>query len=326
MHRTRAFTLVELLVVVAIIALLVALLLPAIQATREAARRTTCGNRFKQRSLAVLNYASVNLDRLPALWGRRISAPDQRHIAYENWRSRLTSFLELANPLESYIPGKTIVEDAENSIVFQCPSSPSRPTSMNVTYGGTHFKNIGIRSSSVVARLEIHPPDVLVAGGWHGGRQQKIRTQKMQQWGEVVAEMRSPAQLKSITDGLSKTAMLVEMSGLPDYYHRGRPMLPIEKHPYQEAYRVDAIWPVSAGQLREGKLVLVWNRNSQAHAINESNAQQVYSFHPGGALMSRFDGSVHFVPETVELKVLFSLLARSDGGQMSLSSEVSEHR
>ncbi len=63
--RRPAFTLVELLVVIAIVGTLVALLFPAIQAAREAARRTGCANNLRQVGLAVIRYSDDHRGEFP---------------------------------------------------------------------------------------------------------------------------------------------------------------------------------------------------------------------------------------------------------------------
>ena len=64
-QKSKGFTLVELLVVMAIIGILVGMLLPAVQSVREAARRTSCLNNLRQMALASINYQSAH-QRFPA--------------------------------------------------------------------------------------------------------------------------------------------------------------------------------------------------------------------------------------------------------------------
>jgi prepilin-type N-terminal cleavage/methylation domain-containing protein/prepilin-type processing-associated H-X9-DG protein len=92
--KRRGFTLIELLVVIAIIGVLIALLLPAVQAAREAARRSQCVNNLKQIGLAIHNYHSQT-NALPPSGerggGDSISEPNQQTFSM---KVRLLPFLE----------------------------------------------------------------------------------------------------------------------------------------------------------------------------------------------------------------------------------------
>ena len=97
-----AFTLVELLVVIAIIGILVALLLPAIQAAREAARRTQCQNNLKQMGLAILNYESSN-GKLPPGVIKDNPAGSTGGDYYSGWSHDLMPYAEDAALRDLYI-------------------------------------------------------------------------------------------------------------------------------------------------------------------------------------------------------------------------------
>jgi prepilin-type N-terminal cleavage/methylation domain-containing protein len=139
MKRT-AFTLVELLVVIAIIGVLVALLLPAVQAAREAARRSQCASHLSQLGLAVLNYEMAHGCYPPGTidaTGPVANAPTGYH---HNWLVQLLPYLEEQNAYRAldktvsvYHPNNAAVA-ASPPPFLTCPSSPVKGTH----YAGVH--------------------------------------------------------------------------------------------------------------------------------------------------------------------------------------------
>ena len=127
------FTLVELLVVIAIIGILVALLLPAVQAAREAARRTQCQNHLKQIGLACMGHLDVQKFFPSGGWSLEwVADPNRGYGASQpgSWQFSTLAFLEdtaLRDLAEGAVGNARFISDLEKMVAtpiatFYCPS------------------------------------------------------------------------------------------------------------------------------------------------------------------------------------------------------------
>jgi prepilin-type N-terminal cleavage/methylation domain-containing protein len=330
--KSRAFTLVELLVVIAVIGVLIAMLLPAVQAAREAARQLQCQNNLKQLALACHTYESVN-SGLPLLYSSSTQL---------GWITQVLPFFEQNNLYHQY-NFKQPWFDASNAAVvvqrinvLECPSSPvSRvytetcskfsgypPTTFTVA-STDYFAVSGASSGTVTT-----PPSAIAPGYWSA---YPTAPSTIDLSGVFGAQSSTSAsrRLDEVSDGLSNTVMISEMSGRPWLYLASGQRVSSARFPsYVTAVPGDDI-PLTYGwgawahnnNFNVGTWTSDGNMLGGPSAINCSNYRGVFSFHAAGAYAAFGDGSVHMLGREMSPRVFFAL-ATARGGEIVVTSGV----
>jgi prepilin-type N-terminal cleavage/methylation domain-containing protein/prepilin-type processing-associated H-X9-DG protein len=238
-RNRRGFTLVELLVVIAIIGILVALLLPAIQAAREAARRTQCTSNLKNIGLALLNHHESKKAFPPGCVKDGLATAGKY---YNGWTQEIMPYAEDDAIKSLYIPkpagsatGIDVLNTTDLKIkqfretlipLYVCPSDYEMelgfplggPAGGNIAFRSSSYKgNAGRGDGSVTWYLmeDLPPADgsrVNPSGrnkGWRG----PLHAVPLVGSAAASSYLR-PEKIKDITDGTSKTLLVAEGTNL----------------------------------------------------------------------------------------------------------------
>jgi prepilin-type N-terminal cleavage/methylation domain-containing protein len=201
----RGFTLVELLVVIAIVGMLIALLLPAVQAAREAARRSHCLNNLKQLGLALQTYHDAQ-HRLPPASTSPVDVgvwnyASNPRVHLHSWTSLILPFLEDTS-LHAVIDYRVSALDPANRTaaamvlpLYRCPSFMGLDYSQEPKYTAIS-PTLGIRNYVALGATSIGS---LWGPGFDGRRRP-----------DGTIYFQSETRFKDVTDGLSNTALVAE--------------------------------------------------------------------------------------------------------------------
>jgi prepilin-type N-terminal cleavage/methylation domain-containing protein/prepilin-type processing-associated H-X9-DG protein len=288
-HNRRGFTLVELLVVIAIIGILIALLLPAVQAAREAARRSQCSNNLKQVGLALHNYHDT-FKVFPMLTNNNINGPDPGHSS-----NRRVSFFHLILPFIEQGPlHDQIMPQIENN---QFPGGIAQAT---VIVDGFMCPSDPVKGKTV--QQGFHGNILLCNGSSHTGSGAG-RTNGM-------FYPRSETDFADIVDGTSNTLMTGEIRVQEDSIAASGPGNVVcgGSHDLRGRYHNPYHGNLGFTTMR-GPNTPVGDRLQYCNGTElvpcrqcaSSNLEtHVRSYHPGGAQVGLADGSVRFVADTID--------------------------
>jgi prepilin-type N-terminal cleavage/methylation domain-containing protein/prepilin-type processing-associated H-X9-DG protein len=323
-HR-RAFTLIELLVVIAIIAVLIGLLLPAVQKIREAANRMKCQHNFKQIGVALHNYHDT--------YGQFPMGVKNGSTTVPLVAPRLTNLfplypsLEEDNAFKKFNPNLLGTDDGYGNYLSWCSSPnsiyPDGPTAHVVPVflcpsdglGGltsTHYFDSGVKGGifNHSNYLGFFGDRNLGAAFPDGGTPNK----------RAVFGVNYGARLSDIRDGTSNTMAMGEyLTGLPEEQasrdFRGTHWIdfPGMSQLYTQfapnSSSPDLIFPTDRCYNRpELNLPCAGSSLYEAEATSRSR-------HPGGVQVLFADGSVHFIPQTIDLS-LWRALGTIDGREV----------
>jgi len=308
----RGFTLIETLVVIAIIAILIGLLLPAVQQVREAARRTQCANNLKQLGLGMHSHHDTYGTFPPAYVNKGPYLSTIYNFTH-GWAPHLLPFIEWQQLFALY-RWEFPLYAAENGPVcshhlkiFQCASTPDAnrymefgPYQVFGTKGACGDYTITLGVDAGLAQLGI-----VDSVADYRGALTCTPTPAL-----ALSPNPTPTRIADILDGTSNTILLVEDAGRPRRWlaRQGSPDLQVlEGGPWNH---------FKGGIILQGKTA-DGTANLGSCAMNCSNNGEVFSFHAGGASAVFADGSVRFLREGINIRVLARLITRAGGEVVS---------